>query len=88
MAQDNIYHSNDCLISRIIYSSPARIKVIPPTISYFRDINRTTNKTRAGILCINNAPSVCQRLNSREKTSNDINAKNNMNIIDKILGVQ
>ena len=71
-----------------MYNSPARIKAIPPTISYFQDINRTINKTSAGILCINNAPNVCQKLNSEEKTSNDINAKKNMNIIDKTLGVQ
>ena len=88
MAQASIYHSKGFLISKMIYNIPAKIKEIPPTISYFQDINRTINKTRAGILCINNAPSVCQKLNSPEKTSNDINAKNNMNIIDKTLGVQ
>ena len=83
-----MYHSNGFLINTRIYNSPARIKAIPPTISYFQDISRTTNNTSVGILCINNAPSVCQKLNSEEKTSNDINAKKNMNIMDIILGAQ
>ena len=88
IAQDSIYHSNGFLINTTIYTSPARIKAIPPTISYFQDISRTTSKTSAGILCINNAPIVCQKLDSEEKTSNDINAKKDMNIMDRILGVQ
>ena len=88
IAHDIIYHSNGFLNSRIIYNNPARINAIPPTISYFHDINRTINKINTGILCMNNPNTVCQKLNSPEKTSNDINAKNNMNIIDKILGVQ
>ena len=71
-----------------MYSSPARIKAIPPTISYFQDISSTTNNTSVGILCISNPTTVCQKLNSEEKTSNDINAKKNMNIMDNILGAQ
>ena len=66
----------------------ARIKAIPPTISYFQDINRTINKTSAGILCINNPTAICQKLNSGEITSNENNAKKHINIMDRILGVQ
>jgi len=88
IAHNSIYHSNGFLNSMTIYNNPARINAIPPTISYFHDIIKTTNKIITGILCMNNPINVCQKLNSEEKTSNDINAKNNMNIIDKILGVQ
>ena len=83
-----MYHSNGFLINTRIYNSPARIKAIPPTISYFQDISRTTNKTSAGILCINNPTTVSQKLNSEEKMSNDINARKDMNKIANILGVQ
>ena len=41
-----------------------------------------------GILCINNAPIVRQKFNPDEKTSNDINAKKDINKIDNISGVQ
>ena len=88
IAQDRMYHSNGFLINTRIYNSPARIKAIPPTISYFQDISRTTNKTSAGILCINNPTTVSQKLNSEEKMSNDINARKDMNKIANILGVQ
>ena len=37
---------------------------------------------------INNVPIVCQKFNTEEKTSNDINAKKDINKIDNILGVQ
>ena len=86
--QNNIYHSNGFLISRIIYNSPARIKAIPPTISYFQEINRIINKISAGILCMKNPNIVCQKLNPVPKTSSDIKAKKQINIMDKILGVQ
>jgi hypothetical protein len=85
---NTIDHSNVFLINKKIYNNPAKIKAIPPTISYFQEINKTTNNMIVGILCINNPSTVSQKLNSEEKTSNDINAKKNMNIIDKILGVQ
>jgi hypothetical protein len=81
------YHTTD-RDTIIIYNNPANKKAIPPTISYFQDMIRTINKTNVGILCINNPMSICQKLNLEEKTSNDINAKKNINIIDKILGVQ
>lgn len=71
-----------------MYNNPAKIKAIPPTISYFQEINRTTNKTSAGRLCINNTPSVCQKLNLGEKTSNENSIKNKIKIIENILGVQ
>lgn len=48
--QDNIYHSNGFIISKMIYNNPARIKAIPPTISCFQEINRTANKISDGIL--------------------------------------
>ena len=65
--QNSIYHSRgfDIIILVILiplYNSPAKIKAIPPTISYsyFQDIIRTINKTSAGILCINNPKIVPQ----------------------------
>lgn len=64
------------------------MKAIPPTISCFQDIKRTTSKINVGILCINSAPIVCQKLSSGEKTSKDIKAKKIIKIIDSILGVQ
>ena len=77
------------LINKIkIYNIPAKIKAIPPTISYFQDINRTANRINTGILCIRNPTTICQKLNSGEMTSNENNAKKHINIIDKILGVQ
>ena len=67
-AQESMYHSNWGFINnKKIYKSPAKIKAIPPTISCFQDINKTTNKTSAGILCINNPTAICQKLNPGEK---------------------
>jgi len=90
MAQDNKYHSNWPLFNNMetIWANPARIKTIPPTISYFQEINRTINKINTGILWINSPNIVCQKLSSEEKTSKDIKARKMRNIIDRILGVQ
>jgi len=91
-AQNNVYHSDGFLSMFInkptIYNIPAKIKIIPPTISCFQDINKTANRINTGILCINNPTTICQKLNSGEITSNENNAKKHINIIDKILGVQ
>jgi hypothetical protein len=70
------------------YNVPAKIKVIPPTISRFQDINRTIDKTNTGILCINNPNAVSQKPNFISKTSKENIAKNSIKMIDKILGVQ
>ena len=86
--QDNIYPSKGFLSTRRIYKIPARIKTIPPTISCFQDIHKTINKINTGTLCINNPMSICQKLNSEEITSRDINAKKRIKSIAKILGVQ
>jgi hypothetical protein len=61
---------------------------MPPTISYFQDISRTNNKINVGILCINNPNTVPQKPNFMSKISKENKVKNNMKIIDKILGVQ
>ncbi len=77
-AQNSIYNSNWGFVNnKKIYNKPTKIKLIPPTISYFHDINKTTSKISAGILCINNPTAICQKLNPGEKTSNENNAKNN-----------
>jgi len=90
--QITIYHSNEFLNIFIdiiaTYNIPAKIKTIPPTISCFQDIKRITNKINTGILCINNPTTICQKLNSGEITSNENNAKKQIKIIDRILGVQ
>ena len=87
--QEIIYHSNLEFINRvIIYNNPAKIKAIPPTISYFQDIHKIINKINTGILCINNPNNIWEKLNPGSKTSKENIAKNNRNIIDKILGVQ
>ena len=41
-----------------------------------------------GILCMSNAPIVCQKLNSIPNTSKENTTKKQENIIDNILGVQ
>jgi hypothetical protein len=90
--QDIIYHSNEFLSAFIniitTYNVPAEIKTIPPTISCFQDIIRVINKINTGILCINNPTTICQKFNSGEITSNENKAKKQINIIDRILGVQ
>jgi hypothetical protein len=72
----------------IKYSIPARIKAIPPTNSYFQDINKTTSKISTGILCINKPTIVCQKFNFKSKMSDENKAKKQRNISDNILGVQ
>lgn len=89
IAQDKRYHSNSFMTNvRIIYATPARMKAIPPTISYFQDIQRTAIKMNTGILCIKNATTVPQKPKPVPKTSRDIRAKNAMKMIDTILGAQ
>lgn len=72
----------------MIYKNPAKIKAIPPTISYFQEIIVTTNKIRAGILCINNPIAISLALNPGSKTSKENIIKKRINSIDNILGVQ
>ena len=87
-----MYHSNEFLnvFINIIttYNVPAKVKMTPPTISCFQDINRTINKINTGILCINNPNIVSQKPNFISKISKENIAKNSIKIIDKILGVQ
>ncbi|MCR4285214.1 MAG: hypothetical protein NUV97_04210 [archaeon] len=87
--QENMYHSNWGFINkRKIYNNPTIIKAIPPTHSYFQEINKITNKRKDGILWRNSAKIVCQKLSPIPKTSKEKRAKKQINIIDKILGVQ
>jgi len=83
-----MYNSNGFLNRNKIYNNPAKIKKIPPTISYFQDITRMINKKREDKLCINNPSIVPQKPRFISKISRENNAKNKINIIDKILGVQ
>jgi hypothetical protein len=91
-AQKNLYQSaglfNKFINKITMYNIPAKIKAIPPTISCFQDINKTTNKIKTGILCINKPTAICQKLNSGEMTSKENNAKKHKKTIDRILGVQ
>lgn len=36
-----------------MYKSPARMKAIPPTISYFQEIIKIIKRIRLGMLCMN-----------------------------------
>lgn len=71
-----------------IYNIPANMKKIPPTISYFQDTNRTTNKRNTGMLCMNNPNAQSTKLVQESNTSNENIARNKRNKIDRILGVQ
>ncbi len=64
------------------------MKAIPPTISYLQEINKTINRISTGILCMNNPINISLKVDAESKTSNENIAKNSMNKIDKILGVQ
>ncbi len=64
------------------------MNVMPPTISYFQDINRMISKISAGILCINSASTVGQNLEVFSKTSKENIAKKRIKIIANIRGVQ
>ena len=67
---------------------PAKIKIIPPTISCFHDIIKIINKNNAGMLCINKPSAICQAVRPGSKTSNENIIKKRTNIIPNILGVQ
>ena len=85
---DIIYHLNGFIRTKAMYTRPARMKTIPPNISYLHDIRRTASRKSAGILWISNASAICQNPSSGEKTSKEKSDKNNMKTIDSILGVQ
>ena len=71
-----------------MYAKPARMKTIPPTISCFQEIIRTINKTKTGILCMNNPRTVPQKSYCASKISKENMARKRRNKIDKILGAQ
>jgi hypothetical protein len=78
----------ELVIKRIIYNNPAIPNAIAPTISLFQEINKITNKTIDGILCINKAKAVSQNPRPFPKTSRENKVKNKINTILKIRGVQ
>ena len=62
--QINIYHSKlGFIANKTLYNNPAKIKTIPPTISYFHEIIKMSSKNKAGILCINKPTIICQMVN-------------------------
>jgi len=69
-------------------SNPAKIKPIPPTISYFREIIKIIVKINAGILCINKPTTICQAVNPIPKISNENIIKKRTNITPNIRGAQ
>lgn len=84
-----IYHGIWELTKTIaIYNSPAPIKAIPPTISYFHDMIKTIISTNTGMLCITSPSKIWLRLKSGEMTSRENSDKNMINIIDTTLGAQ
>lgn len=64
------------------------MKIIPPTHSYFQEIIRTAIKINTGILCMNSPTNASLRFDAESKTSRDIKAAKQINIIDNILGAQ
>lgn len=72
----------------IRYNDPAKIKNIAPTISCFQDINKIIDNINTGILCIKRPIIISFAVAVGVITSNENKAKNNMKIIDNILGVQ
>lgn len=86
--QDKAVPIGTLLKVQIIYNNPAEINVIAPTNLCFQDMITRISKINAGILCINKARAISQKLKFSAKTSNEKSIKNKMNIIDKILGVQ
>ena len=76
------------IIEDVRCAIPARIKAIPPTISYFQEIDRTITKINTGILCINNPINMSPKLDADSKTSKENRAKNSINKILNILGIQ
>ena len=85
-----IYHgSGACLATEdIINNMPARIKTIPPTISYFQDIHRIIARTNTGILCIKSPNIVPQKPRFSSKTSSENIVRKRRNSIHRIRGVQ
>jgi len=71
-----------------IYRRPARKNPIAPTISYFQAIQRKIIKMNTGMLCISKPRKQLRKLLQESKTSRENIAKNNMNMIEIILGVQ
>jgi len=87
--QINIYHSKlGFIANKTLYNNPAKIKTIPPTISYFHEIIKKINKINEGILCINKLMIICQTVSPGSKISNENIIKKRIKIIPKILGVQ
>jgi hypothetical protein len=82
-----ICHSTRCIVVQM-YAKPARMKTTPPTISYFQEIIRTINKTKTGILCMNNPRTVPQKSYCASKISSENMARKRRNKIDRILGAQ
>jgi len=64
------------------------MKVTPPTISYFHDIQIITASIIEGMLCINKPRIVCQNPKFSSKTSAENIVKNRASIIDRTLGIQ
>ncbi len=87
-AQDSLYHSNGFCINTAIYNSPARIKAIPPTISYFHEIIRIIVRIIEGILCMNNPRIVPQKDNFMSNMSRLKRLRKSMKIIASIRGAQ
>ena len=85
--QDIIYHSNLGFNASIkIYSNPARIKKIPPIISYFHETPRIIKRNNAGILCIKRPTAICCVVSPGTNTSSENSIRKRTNIIPKILG--
>lgn len=76
------------IIEDTICATPARMKATPPTISYFQDMNKTSNKTSEGILWRNKSINISLKLDADSKTSRENIPKKAINIIDRIRGVQ
>lgn len=72
----------------MIYTNPAKIKTIPPTISYFHDIINTITNINAGMLCINKPIMMSLAVAPGVNTSSENIAKNIINNIDITLGTQ
>lgn len=73
---------------RRVYNAPNRIKIIPPTISYFHDIMIIINNKSGGMLCINRPKIVPQNPKFISKMSSENIVKKRTNKRDNILGVQ
>jgi hypothetical protein len=70
------------------YSNPALMKVTTPTSSCFQAITRRTIRINTGMLCIIRPIMISPTLRPGSITSKENMARNMINKIDKILGVQ